>query len=385
MPEKTANNSVVRKIVVVLALVGGSAWLALNQFRATAFVAIVKRDAAVDIVSGSVVVRADGNLKELKSEQKGRVVWCEALDTGKAFKKGDELVRLDTTDVMREMKKTEDTYNAAVEKAKITKAKDPRRQVAEQTLNNAKREHDLGGLSDEALRVAQRALDKIETDLALEDFELKQKKTDFETAKAEAKLTLEKMTIRAPVDGIVQEGSIYLGALISEGATVARYYSTERIVEAKISEDSSNKLAIGQRAKIRLLNLGSAEFDAKVIKILPFADAETQRYTAYLGEVALPPEKLIPFSTGEVTITVAEHPNQPLVPRRAVFSGKDGSYVLVVKDGRVEKRKVTMGFPGLNKAEIKAGLEQGEQVITDDLDQFNDGDRVRVSVITGEW
>ena len=115
MPEKTANNRVVLKTVIALAVLGGAGWLALNRFRATAIVAVVKRDAAVDIVSGSVVVHADGNLKELKSEQKGRVVWCDALDTGRAFKRGDEVIRLDPTEIERELKKAEDAYNAAAE------------------------------------------------------------------------------------------------------------------------------------------------------------------------------------------------------------------------------------------------------------------------------
>jgi RND family efflux transporter MFP subunit len=161
----------------------------------------------------------------------------------------------------------------------------------------------------------------------------------------------------------------------------------QRDVVAKISEDSVGKLAVGQRAKVRLLNNGSAEFDATVTKILPFADADTQRYTAYLkiDPKVLAPEKLIPFGTGEVTITVGEHADSPLIPRRAVFSSREGTCVWVVKDGRVEKRKVTMGFSGLNISEVKTGLEKGEQVIVDDLDQFSDGQRVRATPTLDVW
>src|SRR5476651_45711 len=99
MPEKNGKGNVVLKLVVVLAVVAAAVWLAMNSFRATAIVATVKRDAAVDIVTGSVVVHAAGDLKELKSEAEGRVVWCEALVTGKPFKKDDELVRFDSEDL----------------------------------------------------------------------------------------------------------------------------------------------------------------------------------------------------------------------------------------------------------------------------------------------
>jgi len=121
--------------------------------------------------------------------------------------------------------------------------------------------------------------------------------------------------------------------------------------------------------------------------VLPFAEAETQRYKVLLevDPTTIAPEKLIPFGTGEVTITVGEHPNQPLIPRRAVFNGRDGTYVWVVKDGRVERRKVTMGFSGLNIAEVTTGLEKGEEVILDAIDQFSDGQRVHPTPTTEVW
>ena len=88
-------------------------------------------------------------------------------------------------------------------------------------------------------------------------------------------------------------------------------------------------------------------------------------------------EQLLPNSTGEVTITVGTHDNVPLVPRRAVFNG---SFVFVVKDGRVERRQVEIGYRGLNTVEVTQGLTAGEQVIVEDLDLFRDGQRIRAEV-----
>jgi hypothetical protein len=51
----------------------------------------------------------------------------------------------------------------------------------------------------------------------------------------------------------------------------------------------------------------------------------------------------------------------------------------VVKDGRVEKRKVEVGFVGLNLAEVKKFLAPGELVIVSDLEQFRDGQHVRTT------
>ena len=379
MPEKNRKNNAGLKLAVVLAAVVALAWLVVTSFRATAVVATVRRDTAVDVVTGSVIVHADGDLKEVMSEADGKVAWCAALNTGRPFKQGDELVRLDSEDLQREINQAEADHNAAVERRKIELRNDPRLQLVRKAADEATRLHNRGEISDQDFDKAQRDFETLKTKLELESFDAAQEKLAFENAQSARKRALEKMTVHAPVDGVVQGVHVYPGALITKGATVATYYSTARDVVAKVSEDSAAKLAVGQRAKVRLLNYGSREFDARVTRILPFAYADTQRYTAFLeiDPATLAPEKLIPFGTGEVTITVGEHPDAPLVPRLALFSGVDGYYVFVVKDGRVEKRKVEVGFVGLNLAEVKKFLAPGELVIVSDLEQFRDGQHVR--------
>lgn len=377
MPATNNNLRIALKLGLGLAVIAALVIMAFLQFRDTAMVATVKRDTAVDIVTGSIVVHADGDLKELKSELGGRVAWCDPLDPGKEFKKDDELMKLDSTDLEREMKQAESDYAVVAERAKIAKENDPELKVATAALNNVQRLHERGEASEEYLAAAQRAVEAVGTKLRLADFDTRQAKINFDTAQAARKRTLDKMTVRAPADGLVQGGMVSPGALIGPSAIVATYYSTARVVLGKVSEDNFSKIQIGQLAKVRLLSYGSNEFDAKVTKILPFADADTQRYTVYL-DVELEAKKLIPFSTGEVTITVGEHANQPLIPRTALFAGIDSNYVFVVKGGRVERRKVTPGFVGLNKAEVKEGLAEGEQVIVGNPEDFRDGQHVRV-------
>jgi hypothetical protein len=89
------------------------------------------------------------------------------------------------------------------------------------------------------------------------------------------------------------------------------------------------------------------------------------------------PELLRPLSTGEVTITVDSVPDQIMVLRRSLF---DGNKVLVVRDGRVERRTLEVGYVSLNNAQVKRGLTVGELVIVDQLEEFREGQRVKVEV-----
>ncbi len=384
MPAKNGKSNAVLKLIVVLAVLAAAAIFARRYFSTPAIVATVARGNAVDIVTGSVVVHAEGgggDFFPLKSESAGRVAWCDPLDPkGPGFKQGDELLKLDTDDLKREMSQAEEDYKAVVDTAIIKSEKDPRLENAKKAADEAQRLFDRGDGTKNALDTAKQNLDKATTDLALEDFALKRAKNIFEREQAERQRKLDKMTLRAPFDGKVQDILVRPTALIAANSTVATIYANARLVVAKVSEDSISKVKPGNPAKLRLLSIGNDEFDAKVSAILPFADADTQRFTVYLEvtDPRLTPDRLVPLGTGEVTITVAETPNQPLVDRRALFSGINGYYVYVVKNGRVEKRQVKTGLVALNKAEVREGVAPGEQVITDNLEDFRDGQSVRI-------
>jgi hypothetical protein len=67
----------------------------------------------------------------------------------------------------------------------------------------------------------------------------------------------------------------------------------------------------------------------------------------------------------------------PAIPLSAVLYGPSGAVVQVVRDNRVETRRVSVGLVADGKAEIRDGVSQGEMVIARAGAFFRDGDRVR--------
>jgi hypothetical protein len=63
MSEPRNNGNLVLKLGLVLAALGGVAFFILHNLQGTARVKPVNRDMAVDAVTGSVVVQADGGFK----------------------------------------------------------------------------------------------------------------------------------------------------------------------------------------------------------------------------------------------------------------------------------------------------------------------------------
>src|SRR4051812_18946901 len=105
----TKGNAIV-KILLVLAVVGAGAFFAFAGSRTEVQVAEVRLGKAADAVPGSVTVFADRGLQELQVEAEGRVAECARLDPGMTFAKGDILLRLDDSDIRREMDEQKRAY-----------------------------------------------------------------------------------------------------------------------------------------------------------------------------------------------------------------------------------------------------------------------------------
>jgi RND family efflux transporter MFP subunit len=253
-------------------------------------------------------------------------------------------------------------------------------ETAESDFKNTERLFKLGQLSQSDYDKARRAVDTIKQQQQLEDvLNDSNLKTDENTLKAR-RHDKEKMTIRAPFDGEISAVLAHPGDLIDPGSPIVSLITTSRIVEAKISEEDFANIRPGQKVTAIFLPYGEWNYNGTVSKILPTADPETQRHLVDLDITDIKPELLIPGITGEVTIQVGVRHAKAIVPRRALLNEN----VYVVKNGRVELRPVKKGFVWLTGAEILDGLEPGEQVIVEDLDNFKDGDSVSVQELPSD-
>ncbi|MBL9189301.1 MAG: efflux RND transporter periplasmic adaptor subunit [Opitutaceae bacterium] len=375
MPAKKNNGRVLPVLGAVLVALAAGGYLVFRNLQPTAIVKLATRDTAVDAVTGSVSVSADGGIRSLVSEAAGKVIACN-IDPASHFKKGDVLVRLDTKELERQIAEAKRKYDSDKERADLILRNNPKRKVAAERLEDAERLLRLGSTSEGTVKDLRRVLEAIDTEIKIAEFDDKKADADYKAATEAFELLREKMQIRAPFDGTIEGALTWEGALISAGQPVATIYSRDRVVAAKIGEESFGRVRVGQPARLRLLTYGSRTYEATVSKLLPTAD-EAQRFTVHL-DVKVAPEQLNHGSTGEVTITIDSRPDQVMIPRRALF---DGNQAFVVRNGRVERRTLETGYVALNKVEVRKGLTAGEAVILDNLETFHDGQRVRTEVV----
>jgi RND family efflux transporter MFP subunit len=375
MSAPSAKSRFLLQAVLVLALLAAAIVLVQYLLRPTARVVAITRGHAEDARPGSVTVVAQHEL-DLKTEVNGRVVRSD-LDEGKRFALGAFMAQLDTGDIDLTIERAENEYQTLKNRIAVGSQVKLQLEGAKADLENQERLFKMGQVAQSDLDNKRRGVEAIEQQMAIENVTNQSQLQVDEINIKDYKRQRDKMTVRAPFDGVVSRVDAVPGALIPGGTGVAHFIMTARTVQARISEENFGGIVVGDPATVIFLSFGSAKsFKAKVSKVLPTAEADTQRYVVYL-DVDIPVEQLKPGMTGEVSILVSSDPWALLAPRRAYGSNK----LLVVNDGRVEVRTVKVGFIGLNKIQILEGVKEGDLVIADDLDQFHPGDRVRTELL----
>ena len=288
------------------------------------------------------------------------------------------MVQIDTGDVDLDLERIKNEITAAKRKVELGSTLRPEVLNARDTLDNLDRQTKTGAYPAAEFEKQKRLYRQLEQRMELDEVNNRLALENFENSFRVKEREKSKMTIVAPSDGIVTTVAARVGDLIGSNSPIATIIAVGRTIEAKISEENFAAIKLGQKATVRFLTFGADQYNAVISKILPSADAATQRYTVFL-DLALPEGRvLLPGLTGEASIIIAERANAVIIPRRALV----GEYVYIVEGGSLVRRKVTKGYEGMNQVEIVNGLAQGELVVVEQQDRFREGERVRTRLLS---
>lgn len=181
---------------------------------------------------------------------------------------------------------------------------------------------------------------------------------------AEAELRLSKTTIRAPFSGRVTVRTVETGQHVRPGESLFKIADFDPLVAAiHLAEKDVLSLKTGREARITLKADEAVRFRGRIRQISPVVDQAT-------GTVKVTVEALRPFPEsvrpgGFVTIDIVREtrPAALLLPREAVLRELQSAHVFVAKNGKAEKRAVTLGLEEGDRVEVSAGLAAGEHVI----------------------
>lgn len=245
-----------------------------------------------------------------------------------------------------------------------------------------------------AVRVTEKALERAQALLdrgAIGVGEYQRREADYENARAdlheaEEKLHLLGMTeqeiqrlvdkdlphaevaqvfLRAPFSGEVIERNATVGEVVDPNKTLFTVADLSTIwVRADFPEQQAGRLRTGLGVEVRVSAYPEAVFYGVVTYVGAVIDSAPRTVTAR-SKIPNPDRRLRPEMFADVTLRTEEQPVLA-VSRAAVQQVGNRTMIFVVRGPRrFEPREVTIGASASDYVEIKAGLEEGDEVVTE--------------------
>jgi HlyD family secretion protein len=324
----------------------------------------------------------------------GRVIGV-FFDEGTRVSEGQLLATLDDLDVKRALdsaKADRDASQAAIADFEV------QLRNAQIELRRAEQLQKAGVQTQEALDNATTAVDSLKAKIAL----AKQQVAASEARIGVAQQAVDNCTIRAPFAGIVVSKDAQVGEMVSPNsagggftrtgiATIVDMKSNE--IEVDVNESYIAKVKEGQQVTATLDAYPDKPIPSKVRTVIPTADRQKatvkvritilnlEKYDFILPDMGvkvafLEEEQSAPTEKGKN----GEKGPQPVafIPKTAVRSDSTTSFVFLVKDGKVERRAVSLGMDRGTEVAVLAGVTPGDSLVVKGPESLRDGDKVEI-------
>jgi RND family efflux transporter MFP subunit len=317
------------------------------------------------------------------------------FDEGTRVAQGQLLATLDDADVRRFL----DTARADRDSAQAAIADyEVQLRNAEITLKRAQQLHEAGVQTQEALDNARTSADSLRAKITL----AKQQVIGSEARIREAQQAVDNCTIRAPFAGVVVSKDAQVGEMVSPVsagggftrtgiATIVDMHSNE--IEVDVNESYISRVEPNQQVTATLDAHPDKPFPARVRTIIPTADR--QKATVKV-RISIPNLEKYDFILPDMGVKVAfleEKKPEPkdqgkdkakgpeavaFIPKSAVRTDASASFVFLVRDGKVERRAVSLGTDRGTDVAVLAGVSPGDSLVTKGPASLRDGDKVEI-------
>jgi len=173
----------------------------------------------------------------------------------------------------------------------------------------------------------------------------------------------EKAPVESPLTGIIGRVYVDIGENVTTQTPIALVVDMRRVeIDLDIPEKYYSKIALDQKAKVKIDAYPDEEFSGRVTKISPVVDLSTR---AAPIEIVIdnPESKLRSGMFSKVSLVLAEHKNVPVILKEAIMGKEPNLYVYVIENEKTVLRKITLGIRQGPYYEVRDGLREGDLVV----------------------
>lgn len=179
--------------------------------------------------------------------------------------------------------------------------------------------------------------------------------------------TQPRLTLMAPIGGVVTELMAREGMTVMAGATLFRINGTATVwANAEVPESQAALLRPGAKVQARSPAAPGASFEGRVQALLPEVNATTRTLKARL-ELANPGGRLVPGMFVQMQFMDMRADKVLLIPTEAVIQTGKRTVVMLAEEGdnsgRFRPVDVEIGIESGGQTEVRRGLRLGQRVV----------------------
>lgn len=195
---------------------------------------------------------------------------------------------------------------------------------------------------------------------------------------AEAEWKLERTVIRAPFAGRITERLITVGNHVRPGDPLFGLADFDPLVaRIYLPESDVLHLEVGRPVRITLAADSSMRFSGAIRQISPVVDTATGTVKVTV-EATSPPAGVRPGAFVTVDVVRERREAAVLLPRESVIRELRSAHVFVARDGKAERRPVTLGLEEGERIEALDGVEPGDEIIVAGQGGLKPGSSIKV-------
>jgi RND family efflux transporter MFP subunit len=233
------------------------------------------------------------------------------------------------------------------------------------------------------LLFVQKVLDAQTRDTSADTYEEDKAQVTADQANIDRLNALEAFKLlRAPFDGIVTARDVDVGAYVANGSgnQLFRVARTSPLrVYVNVPQRDAQLVKIGMEADLTLPQFPGRTFRAQVTNTAEAVDPTSR---SLLTQLQIPNEsgELLPGAYAEITFKFTDDSRFLTIPENTLLFRREGPAVgVVLPDGKVELRNITINRDFGNKLEVSEGLSVSDQVILNPSDDLTGGVSVRIT------
>jgi RND family efflux transporter MFP subunit len=192
-----------------------------------------------------------------------------------------------------------------------------------------------------------------------------------------AKSRYEKLFIRAPLNGLVNERYYDLGAYANPMTPIFEFIDNEEMrIRAGVAERFIDDVEVGTPVHITFDAFSELSIDTRVTYVSKSINPKNRTFDIEVM-IPNPDKKLAQAMVANLQILRKEHQNQIVVPLDALIESENGWYVYV-REGNVARR-VKIKYLDISQDNVLIeGLQPGQELIVVGHRELADGDSISV-------